>query len=47
MSLDWYIADSQGNVNWLNGHSDDENIDTYPEFIKDIDTVIMGWNTYD
>ncbi len=32
--------------NWLNGHgNDNENIDTYTEFTKDIDTVLMGWNT--
>lgn len=47
MSLDGYIADSNGNVDWLSGHSDsEENLDTYSTFIKDIDTVIMGWNTY-
>lgn len=47
MSLDGYIADSNGKVNWLQGHSDNEkNIDTYSTFIKDVDTVIMGWNTY-
>ena len=39
MSLD-------GGVAWLNGHgNDNENIDTYTEFTKDIDTVLMGWNT--
>lgn len=47
MSLDGYIADKNGNVNWLNGQDKNgENIDTYSLFIKDIDTVIMGWNTY-
>lgn len=47
MSLDGYIADSRGNVNWLKGHgNEDENIDTYSEFVKNIDTVLMGWNTY-
>ncbi|MDO4438568.1 MAG: dihydrofolate reductase family protein [Eubacteriales bacterium] len=47
MSLDGYIADSKGRVDWLAGQgNDDENIDTYSDFIKDIDTVIMGWNTY-
>ena len=47
MSLDGYIADSNGDVNWLEGCGDDsENIDSYSEFIKDIDTVLMGWNTY-
>ncbi|MBP3477303.1 MAG: dihydrofolate reductase [Lachnospiraceae bacterium] len=47
MSLDGYIADKNGNVDWLNGQSGNENnIDTYSIFIKDVDTVIMGWNTY-
>lgn len=31
----------------LNGQENDtENIDVYSEFVKDIDTVMMGWNTY-
>ena len=48
MSLDGYIADSNGGVNWLNGHgNDNENIDVYSEFVKDIDTILMGWKTYD
>ena len=47
MSLDGYIADSKGGVGWLNGQGiDDENIDTYSEFVKTIDTILMGWNTY-
>ena len=47
MSLDGYIADSNGNVDWLNGQdSNVENVDTYSTFIKNIDTVVMGWNTY-
>ena len=47
MSLDGYIADIDGSVNWLSGHgNDDDNIDAYSEFVKGIDTVIMGWNTY-
>lgn len=47
MSLDGYIADSSRKVDWLNGHgSEEENVDTYSVFIRDVDTVIMGWNTY-
>ena len=47
MSLDGYIADKGGGVDWLNGQEEDgENMDTYSEFIKTIDTIIMGWNTY-
>ena len=47
MSLDGYIADNKGSVDWLNGQgNDNENIDSYSKFVKDIDTIIMGWNTY-
>lgn len=47
MSLDGYIAGIDGNVDWLAGE-DKNNQDNqcYLEFIKDIDTVIMGWKTY-
>ncbi len=47
MSLDGYIADYQGKVDWLEGQGDDtENIDSYSEFVKEVDTIVMGWNTY-
>lgn len=47
MSLDGYIADRDGGVGWLQGQGgDEENVDTYSEFIKGVDTVLMGWNTY-
>lgn len=47
MSLDGYIADEYGGVDWLNGQNEnEENVDTYSIFIKEVDTVIMGWNTY-
>lgn len=47
MSLDGYIADTNGKVDWLIGQ--DENVptaDSYADFEKSIDTVIMGWTTY-
>lgn len=47
MSLDGYIADKHGNVDWLAGQDINvENIDTYSAFVQDMDTVIMGWDTY-
>ena len=47
MSLDGYIADRRGGIGWLNGQGcDNENIDVYSEFVKEIDTILMGWNTY-
>ena len=47
MSLDGYIADNNGGVNWLNGQGNDsENIDAYSEFVNEIDIGITGWNTY-
>lgn len=48
MSLDGYIADSRGGVDWLTGQGDEgENKDVYSEFVKEIDTILMGWNTYE
>ena len=47
MSLDGYIADPAGNVDWLTGHDPDApSEDGYGTFVQGIDTVIMGWNTY-
>ena len=49
MSLDGYIADSEGGVGWLpgqNSQEEKEDQDPYLRFVKDIDTVIMGWKTY-
>lgn len=47
MSLDGFIADANGSVDWLKGQENcTETIDTYSAFANGIDTVIMGWNTY-
>lgn len=43
MSLDGYIADTRGEVNWIVGQSSDiENLDTYSKFIRDIDSILMA-----
>ncbi|MDE6492559.1 MAG: dihydrofolate reductase family protein [Lactobacillus sp.] len=47
MSLDGYIADKEGNVSWLKGQEKGKDVDTYSDFIKNIDTVLMGRTTYD
>lgn len=43
MSLDGYIADPRGSVDWLSRY---DGGDSYAEFAKGIDTVLMGRNTY-
>ena len=48
VSLDGYIADSEGSVEWISGQ--DKNVemeDTFTPFFSGVDTVIMGKRTYD
>ncbi len=47
MSLDGYIADKNGSVGWLSEYSTEENSGSYETFAESVDTVIMGWNTYE
>lgn len=47
MSLDGYIADRDGQVDWMTGQDGTgEEEGTYPEFAETVDTVIMGYRTY-
>lgn len=47
VSLDGYIADSQGLVEWIKGHDDTVELeDTFTPFFSNIDTVIMGRKTF-
>lgn len=46
-SLDGFIADSKGNVNWILGNNENYDSDYgYETFIQNIDTVILGATTY-
>ena len=48
VSLDGYIADSEGSIEWISGQ--DKNVemeDTFTPFFSGVDTVIMGKRTYD
>ncbi len=47
MSLDGYIADVNGGVSWLGGEdANNSSMDSYLNFIKTIDTVVLGKKTY-
>lgn len=47
MSLDGYIADKNGDVDWLGGDGCDRNhAGSFPQFIETVDTVILGYQTY-
>ena len=46
-SIDGYIADKNGGINWLHSTPNPENNDMgYSNFIKEIDAIIMGRNTF-
>ncbi len=48
MSLDGFIASNDGGVDWLKGDgSDPNNMGSYPHFISEVDTVILGYKTYE
>lgn len=46
ISLDGYIADQQGNVEWLE-QIEGEGDNGYSNFIEQIDTIFMGRHTYE
>lgn len=47
ISIDGYLADVHGGVDWLGGDgSEPDAAGSYPSFYETVDTIIMGWNTY-
>lgn len=47
-SLDGYIADKEGGLDWLHETPNPENIDCgFKEFMKRMDAVVMGRNTFE
>lgn len=47
VSLDGYIADSKGSVDWISGQDESAEMeDTFTPFFRGVDTVIMGRKTY-
>lgn len=48
MSLDGYLADKEGSVNWIEGDgSQQEELPWYEEFYHTVDTILMGRVTYE
>ena len=48
MSLDGYLADPAGGVDWLTGQDPSwEGDGGYSDFVRTVDTVILGRRTYD
>lgn len=47
-SLDGYIADKQGNIDWLTSIENPENLDFgFSDFLSEIDVIIMGRTTFE
>lgn len=47
-SIDGYIADKNGNLDWLNDISNPDNSDFgFSKFMGNIDAIVMGRNTFD
>ena len=47
MSVDGYLADERGGVDWLGGDgSQPEHAGSYPAFYETVEAVVMGWTTY-
>ncbi len=48
MSLDGYIAEEQGGIHWLDGDgSEPDAKGTYADFYEGVDTILLGYSTYE
>ncbi len=48
VSLDGFIAGPDGDLTWLDPYATDSTVETgYERLIRDIDTLLMGRNTYE
>lgn len=48
VSLDGFVADTVGGVEWMVGDGTDPNHQgSYPAFLESVDTIVMGRRTYD
>ena len=46
-SLDGFIARKNGNFEWLSRFANEEVVNDYKEFLKGIDAILIGRNTYE
>ena len=47
ISVDGYLADEQGGVDWLSGDgSQPDATSSYPAFLNTVDAIVIGWTTY-
>ena len=47
VSVDGYLADASGGVDWMKGHGVEDCDDGYEDFYRQVDTLIMGRVTYE
>jgi dihydrofolate reductase len=46
-SLDGFIADSNGGLNWLDAFADEEALQAYEEFLRSVDVHVIGRGTFE